>query len=101
MQAADSCKQKGAASVDVITADLSGPKGVDSLVAAAQKLGTVDVLVNNAGAYAPMSFDEGENKGQGPLDGKFSADSALQSPNLYGGVYALMASLLHMIATLH
>jgi len=68
-QAAASCKQKGAAGAEVVTADLSGPKGVDALASAAQKLGTVDVLVNNAGAYAPMSFDQGDNKGQGPLDG--------------------------------
>ena len=31
--------------------------------------GRVDVLVNNAGVYFPMSLDEGPNKGQGPLDG--------------------------------
>jgi NAD(P)-dependent dehydrogenase (short-subunit alcohol dehydrogenase family) len=31
----------------------------------------IDVLVNNAGVYYPMSFDEGPNKGQGPLDGEF------------------------------
>jgi len=43
--------------------------GVDALASAAQKLGNVDVLVNNAGAYAPMSFDQGDNKGQSPLDG--------------------------------
>ena len=29
----------------------------------------VDVLVNNAGMYYPMSFEAGPNKGQGPLDG--------------------------------
>ncbi len=29
----------------------------------------VDVLVNNAGMYYPMSLEEGPNKGQGPLDG--------------------------------
>ena len=68
-QAAASCKARGAAGAEVVTADLSGPKGVDALASAAQKLGTVDVLVNNAGAYAPMSFDQGDNKGQGPLDG--------------------------------
>ncbi len=32
--------------------------------------GCVNVLVNNAGVYFPMSFDEGPNKGQGPLDGE-------------------------------
>ncbi|DBA73201.1 hypothetical protein WJX77_010872 [Trebouxia sp. C0004] len=68
-KAAASCKEKGAAGAEVVTADLSGPKGVDALASAAQKVGTVDVLVNNAGAYAPMSFDQGDNKGQGPLDG--------------------------------
>ncbi|EIE18472.1 oxidoreductase [Coccomyxa subellipsoidea C-169] len=31
--------------------------------------GCVNVLVNNAGVYFPMSLDEGPNKGQGPLDG--------------------------------
>jgi len=59
----------------VVTADLSGPKGVDALASAAPKLGTVDVLVNNAGAYAPMSFDQGDNKGQGPLDGMLPQSS--------------------------
>ena len=29
----------------------------------------VDVLVNNAGMYYPMSLEKGPNKGQGPLDG--------------------------------
>jgi len=60
---------QGAAGAEIVTADLSGPKGVDALASAAQKLGTVDVLVNNAGAYAPMSFDQGDIKGQSPLDG--------------------------------
>lgn len=32
--------------------------------------GCVNVLVNNAGVYYPMSLDEGPNKGQGPLDGE-------------------------------
>ena len=31
--------------------------------------GCVDVIVNNAGSYAPMDFAQGDNKGQGPLDG--------------------------------
>ena len=70
MQVAKSCKEKGAKAADVIVADLTGPKGVDALASAAQKLGTVDVLVNNAGTYSPMSFDQGPNKGQGPLDGE-------------------------------
>lgn len=70
LQAVASCKQKGASGADIITADLSSAEGVDAVASGAQKLGTVDVLVNNAGAYAPMSFDEGENKGQGPLDGE-------------------------------
>lgn len=54
----------------MVVADLTGPRGVDALASAAQKLGTVDVLVNNAGTYSPMSFDQGPNKGQGPLDGE-------------------------------
>ncbi len=37
--------------------------------------GCVNVLVNNAGVYFPMSLDEGPNKGQGPLDGEPNIES--------------------------
>lgn len=70
MQVAKSCRDKGAKAADVLVADLTTSKGVNALASAAQKIGIVDVLVNNAGTYAPMSFDQGNNKGQGPLDGK-------------------------------
>ena len=41
--------------------------------------GRVDVLVNNAGVYFPMSLDEGPNKGQGPLDGAVKLSLSITS----------------------
>lgn len=46
------------------------------------KYGYVDVLVNNAGTYGPMSLDKGPNKGQGPLDGDPAEWDRLISVNL-------------------
>lgn len=68
---ADVCKENGAADVKVVYADLTDPQETKKLGEEALKLsgGCVNVLVNNAGVYYPMSFDEGPNKGQGPLDG--------------------------------
>ena len=70
LQVVKSCRDKGAKAADMLVADLTTSKGVDALASAAQKTGTVGVLVSNAETYAPMSSDQGDNKGQGPLDGK-------------------------------
>jgi hypothetical protein len=72
-KAAEAVKSKGAAEVLVIPVDLGNPDGAKTLAdKALEHASAVDVLVNSAGVYSPMSFDQGPNKGQGPLDGDTS-----------------------------
>ena len=58
LQVAKSCKDKGAAAVDVITCDLSITERVDKMCKdlSAQHKGGLDVLVNNAASLGPIDY---------------------------------------------
>ncbi|WP_232700434.1 SDR family NAD(P)-dependent oxidoreductase [Halobacterium wangiae] len=53
-ETADAARDAGAPAVATVQGDVTDPDGVDALFAAAEdELGTVDVLVNNVGDFAP------------------------------------------------
>ena len=52
---------------------MSRPEGVELVAKNAQQHGTVDIVVHAAAVYDAMTFEFGNDKGQGPLDGISSA----------------------------
>ncbi|MHC3439696.1 SDR family NAD(P)-dependent oxidoreductase [Natrialbaceae archaeon A-gly3] len=58
-EVAETAGERGAPAATTVQADVTDPDSVDGLFAAVEsELGTVDVLVNNVGAFAPAHWEE-------------------------------------------
>ncbi|EMA39486.1 SDR family NAD(P)-dependent oxidoreductase [Halobiforma nitratireducens] len=56
---ADAARERGAEAATAVQADVTDPDSVDELFSAIEsELGTVDVLVNNVGDFAPTHWDD-------------------------------------------
>ena len=58
-EVAETARERGAPAATTVQADVTDPDSVDGLFAAVEsELGSVDVLVNNVGAFAPAHWEE-------------------------------------------
>ncbi|MFB6153355.1 MAG: SDR family NAD(P)-dependent oxidoreductase [Halodesulfurarchaeum sp.] len=58
-EAAEEARHRGASAATTVQGDVTDPEGVDELFAGVEaNLGTVDILVNNVGDFAPRHWEE-------------------------------------------